>query len=121
MDVKPSGRVGHASASVKLGQIEFEYPTFVLPTLAEATPYLLGGLVGYVALCSALRFRRINSTQARLGLKTRESLARMTIAEAQMISKQMMYWEFPIFYDLSLRLALLKVRSLRRHGLQDLA
>lgn len=110
MDVRPSGWAGNASASVKLGQIEFEYPTFELPAFSEMAPYLVGGFVGYIALCSALRFRRVNNTQAKLGFKSRESLARMTIAEAQMISKQMMYYEFPYFYDLSLRLALLKVR-----------
>lgn len=110
MDVRPSGVASNTTTtSVKLGQIEFEYPVVELPTLAEAAPYLIGGFIGYVALCSALRFRRVNSLEARLGFKTRESLARMTIAEAQMISKQMMYYEFPIFYDLSLRLALLKV------------
>lgn len=114
MDVRPSGLAGNATtASVKLGQIEFEYPVVELPTLAEMTPYLIGGFMSYVALCSALRFRRVNGTVARMGFKTRESLARMTIAEAQIISKQMMYYEFPIFYDLSLRLALLKVSHLR--------
>ena len=33
----------------------------------------------------------------------------MTIEEAQKITKNAMYYEFPIFYDLSLRFALLKV------------
>lgn len=115
MDVRPSGAAGNGTTSVKLGQIEFEYSQVELPTLNEATPYLIGGFVCYVTLCNLLRFRRINRAQSKMGFKTKESLARMTIAEAQVISKQMMYYEFPIFYDLSLRLALLKVRHLERH------
>lgn len=34
----------------------------------------------------------------------------MTIDEARIITKHATYYEFPTFYDLSLRLALLRVR-----------
>lgn len=73
-------------------------------------PYIaLGGFLGYVGLCSALRFQRINSLQKKYGFTTRESLSRMTNDEAQQISLMAAQYEFPLFYDLALRVALFRV------------
>lgn len=79
-------------------------------SVAAWTGYAVLGVVGYLSLCSALRFRRINNLKAKLKFTDRASLSRMTIEEAQVITKNAMYYEFPIFYDLSLRFALLRVR-----------
>lgn len=73
-------------------------------------PYVaLGGFLGYVGLCSALRFQRINRLQKKYGFTTRESLSRMTNDEAQQISLMAAQYEFPLFYDLALRVALFRV------------
>lgn len=70
---------------------------------------VLIGLAGYVGLCSFLRFRRLRSVQARYKFDTRESLSRMTNQEAHEIVWSLVNYEMPLFYDLSLRLALFEV------------
>jgi hypothetical protein len=65
--------------------------------------------LGYLALCSMLRFQRINRLQNRLGFTDRLSLNRMTVADAQEILRTSINYDFPLIYDLSLRFALIKV------------
>lgn len=97
----------NASASAGLSSVGGQ--VFALPSTTSWSTYAVVGLVGYVTLCWALRFRRIKNLQSQLKFTDRASLSRMTIEEAQIIAKNAIYYEFPIFYDLSLRLALLKV------------
>ena len=68
------------------------------------------GLIAYLAICSFLRLKRINDTQEKYGFTSRESLRTMTNEQAQAIVKQLASLESPICYDLSLRIALFKVR-----------
>lgn len=70
---------------------------------------ILLGFASYAALCSLLRLRRLQSVRARYGYTDRASLARMTNQDAHEISKSLIYLEFPLFYDLSVRLALFEV------------
>lgn len=70
---------------------------------------ILLGFTSYAALCSLFRFRRLQSVRARYGYTDRASLARMTNQDAHEISKNLIYLEFPLFYDLSVRLALFEV------------
>lgn len=72
---------------------------------------IIAGLAIYVGLCSSLRHRRLKSTLSRYGFHTRESLSRMTNQEAHEISQSLIYYEFPLMYDLSVRLALFEVSS----------
>ncbi|OLN96963.1 hypothetical protein CCHL11_07431 [Colletotrichum chlorophyti] len=65
-------------------------------------------LAGWVALCASLRFRRIDNLQIRLGYTDRASLARMTNDDAQIILKNMIEFEFPKLYVLSLQFAIFK-------------
>lgn len=67
------------------------------------------GVLGYLTLCQALRFRHIKALQAQLNYPDRASLSRMTVHDAQKIINFLYYQEFPLFYDLSLRFALFKV------------
>jgi hypothetical protein len=73
---------------------------------------VVAGLVGYASLCSALRFRRVNSFKAIYGFHDRESLSRMTNEQAHAIVKAAGSKEFPLFYDLALRVALFKVKPM---------
>lgn len=72
-------------------------------------PVLLGLFLGYVSLCSLLRFSRINSLVSKLGFHDRASLGRMTNQNAFEIVKTMANLEFPLMYDLATRLALFEV------------
>lgn len=74
-------------------------------------PVLVGAFLGYAALCSILRFRRINGLQSRLGFHDRKSLGRMTNEDAHRIVRNIANFDFPLFYDLSVRLALFEVCS----------
>lgn len=65
-------------------------------------------LVGYALLCSLLRFRRLNYMRSRFNYPDRASLAHMTNQDAYDIIKITTCYEFPFFYDLGLRFALLK-------------
>lgn len=80
-----------------------------LPTSASWTKILTVSSISYVVLCSLLRFRRIKNVQSRYNFPDRASLARMTNQEAHEIVRTVIYYEFPLFYDLSLRFALFKV------------
>ncbi|KAF9869665.1 hypothetical protein CkaCkLH20_12852 [Colletotrichum karsti] len=75
-----------------------------LPTLSM----LAALFAGWVILCSALRFRRINNLQKRMGYTDRVSLARMTNDDAQIILRNMIEFEFPKFYTLALQFAIFK-------------
>ena len=72
-------------------------------------PVLLGIFLGYVALCSLVRFSRVNSLRSKFGFHDRASLGRMTNQNAFEIVKVMANLEFPLFYDLGTRLALFEV------------
>ncbi|KAI5465485.1 hypothetical protein BGZ63DRAFT_479229 [Mariannaea sp. PMI_226] len=63
-------------------------------------------VIGYISLCSLLRFRRINYLRTRYKFDNRASLARMTNQDAFEIARNVIYLEFPLFYDLATRLAL---------------
>lgn len=72
-------------------------------------PVLLGIFLGYVALCSLVRFSRVNSLRSKFGFHDRASLSRMTNQSAFEIVKVMANLEFPLFYDFGTRLALFEV------------
>lgn len=72
-------------------------------------PTLLVILIGYVALCSSLRFRRVNSVRSHYGFNDRAHLGRMTNEEAFQIAKGFISYDCPLFYDLGLRVALFRV------------
>ncbi|KAJ3469316.1 hypothetical protein MRS44_003381 [Fusarium solani] len=74
---------------------------------------LVGAFLGYAALCSIFRFRRINALQSRLGFHDRKSLGRMTNEEAHQIVRNIANFEFPLFYDLSVRLALFETYAVQ--------
>ncbi|KAM5351262.1 hypothetical protein ACJ41O_003985 [Fusarium nematophilum] len=80
----------------------------------------LTGFIGYVLLCSLLRFWRIKSVLSRYGFHDRKSLGRMTNQEAHEIAKNTIYLEFPLFYDLSVRLALFENIGTLLHAVSDL-
>ncbi|RGP67780.1 dephospho- kinase [Fusarium longipes] len=84
-------------------------------------PILLGIFVGYVALCSLVRFSRVNSLRSKLGFHDRASLSRMTNQDAFEIVKVMANLEFPLFYDLGTRLALFENVGHVLYGGSDLA
>ncbi|KAG8665598.1 hypothetical protein FPOAC2_10675 [Fusarium poae] len=79
-------------------------------------PVLLGLFLGYVALCSLLRFSRINSLLSKYGYHDRASLSRMTNQDAFEIVKTMANLEFPLLYDLATRLALFETYAVQNVG-----
>ena len=83
---------------------------FAVPSYSVLKPYLIASLIGYVTLCTALRHRRIKNFQKKMGFTDRASLSRMSVHQARAILGNMYHWEFPLFYDVSLRLALFRVR-----------
>lgn len=83
---------------------------------AISMPVLVGLVLGYLAICSSLRFWRINRLQRKMGFNDRASLARMSSDEAQLILRHIMEYEFPMFYELALQFAIFKVRSPSSRG-----
>lgn len=89
-----------------------------LKTVVDENPWVfypsvfVAGLVGYASLCSALRFRRVNGFKAKHGFHDRESLSQMTNEQAHSIVNAAGSKEFPLFYDLALRVALFKVNRM---------
>ncbi|KAH7162330.1 hypothetical protein B0J13DRAFT_633265 [Dactylonectria estremocensis] len=81
-------------------------------SLSSWPALLLIGFVSYICLCSLLRFKRIKSTRVRYGYTNRASLARMTNQDAHEIAKSLIYLEFPLFYDFSVRLALFETYTI---------
>lgn len=73
-------------------------------------PVVALGFISYAGFCSLLRFQRINGLKRRLNITGRDSLARMTNAQAQEICLVLGSYEFPKFYDLAMQVALLKVQ-----------
>ncbi|KAK5989919.1 ER-bound oxygenase mpaB' [Cladobotryum mycophilum] len=69
---------------------------------------LTAGFVGYLILCSSLRFQRLKSVRRRYNYPDRESLSRMTNSDARDILETVSLLEFPLLFDLSLRFALFK-------------
>jgi hypothetical protein len=80
---------------------------------------VLAGFAGYVALCSALRFRRVKQHLNHFKYHTRESLSKMTVDEARAILQELLYTDFPFFYETSLQLALFRVLETARHFFRD--
>ncbi|OAA47250.1 67 kDa myosin-cross-reactive antigen family protein [Beauveria brongniartii RCEF 3172] len=74
------------------------------------------GLLVYAVVCSAFRFRRIGKTRAQYGFYDRASLGHMTNEQAHHIVKQLASLEAPTFFDLALRMALL-----RTFAIEDIA
>lgn len=73
---------------------------------------LLAAAVGcYALLCASLRFRRINKMQSRLGYTDRASLSQMSNKDSREIVEQITQYEFPFFYDMSLRFGIFRVKS----------
>lgn len=67
------------------------------------------GVLSYLALCRALRFRREHAMRRKMGFADRASLARMTTREAQEIIYFLASWEFPLFNFMALQFGLFKV------------
>jgi len=84
-----------------------------LPALTKVaiswSPYLVTALLGYVGLCSLLRFRRRDAMAKKFNFPDRASFARMTTVEAQAITQVLAELEFPKLYELSIQFALFKV------------
>ncbi|KAG4428732.1 hypothetical protein IFR05_015782 [Cadophora sp. M221] len=72
------------------------------------TPYVAGGFLFYILLCSALRFNRRDAMLKKFSFTDRKSLARMTNIEAQAIMCQLAELEFPKIYYTSVQFALFK-------------
>lgn len=72
-------------------------------------PMVVVGLIGYVGLCSLLRYRRVNALQEQFGLTDRKSLSQMTNEQARQICMKLADSEFPYFYNMALQVALMKV------------
>ncbi|KAL2755651.1 hypothetical protein ACRALDRAFT_1071118 [Sodiomyces alcalophilus JCM 7366] len=80
------------------------------PRTATLIPILTCLVLGYLALCAALRFRGIKNLQRRMGFVDRASLQRMSNDEAQLILRHIIEREFPMVYELALQFALFKPR-----------
>ncbi|CEJ81974.1 hypothetical protein VHEMI02070 [[Torrubiella] hemipterigena] len=85
-------------------------------TLTSRLPFAALVLMGYMALCSSLRFKRVESMQKRLGFQSRDSLSRMTNTQARDIVHSAASYEFPLFYDLALRVALFRTYTVDNIG-----
>ncbi|GKT41410.1 mycophenolic acid synthesis protein B [Colletotrichum spaethianum] len=65
-------------------------------------------IAAWVTLCASLRFKRITNFQKQMGFSDRDSLALMTNNQAQLILKNIIEFEFPKMYILSLQFAIFK-------------
>lgn len=82
--------------------------------VASSTAWLIGvpAVLGlWVILCSSLRFRNEKAMLRRYNYPTRASLAKMTNDDAQQILMNILDYEFPLIYKLSLQFGLFKVRN----------
>src|ERR1700759_4904685 len=72
--------------------------------------YLLPAIVAYPLLCSALRFRRLKSLQAKFkyGTSERPSYEGMTVKEAHDIIEAISDTEFPALFEKGLQFALFR-------------
>ncbi|KAF5592609.1 dephospho kinase [Fusarium pseudocircinatum] len=116
---KPSLKASASESS------QSELLTSFAPT-SWSGPIILGALLGYVVLCSLLRFSRINSLRSKLRFHDRASLSRMTNQDAFQIVQNIARFEFPLFYDLAVRLALFETYAVQTvahvlYGGSDLA
>ncbi|KAH8888513.1 hypothetical protein GQ53DRAFT_871485 [Thozetella sp. PMI_491] len=77
---------------------------------ASKRPYagVASGLLLYLILVRALRFRRANSWKKKYGFTTRSSLSQMTIEQAHKINQELASQEFPLTFATSLFFALFK-------------
>ncbi|KAI0547015.1 hypothetical protein F4679DRAFT_555536 [Xylaria curta] len=83
----------------------------LLPPLSSWKDYVVPAVIGYVALCRALRYRGEKRLRRRMGFPEgggREALSRMTNSQAQQIIKYLSSYEFPEFHLLSLQFGLFK-------------
>ncbi|KAI1652962.1 hypothetical protein F4813DRAFT_383571 [Daldinia decipiens] len=69
---------------------------------------IVPGVLAYVGLCRALRYRREHALRRKLGYTDRSSFSRMTAVEAQQVVKFMATWEMPLLHFLSLEFGLFK-------------
>jgi hypothetical protein len=72
------------------------------------TPALPLMFVLYIVLCSILRFQRRDTMQRKFNYPDRQSLSRMTNADAQAITVYLLELEFPKMYYTSIQFALFK-------------
>lgn len=113
-------------ASASAASVHFLSPCFGLANFSEyfqqASSYIQPlmtkqtvafALVAYLGTVRLFRYRRESTLRARFGYHDRQSLARMTNTEAQLIIKAMASYEFPVMHALSMEFALFKVCS---HG-----
>ncbi|KZL85665.1 hypothetical protein CI238_10155 [Colletotrichum incanum] len=80
----------------------------LMPKALASTTMAVALIAGWVALCASLRFRRITNLRKQMGFTDRGSLARMTNDQAQLILKNVIEFEFPKMYLLSLQFAIFK-------------
>jgi hypothetical protein len=73
------------------------------------SPYVGSAVVIYLFLCNILRFQRRDSMARKFNFPDRKSLAKMTNADAQIITSYMSELEFPKIYIVSVQFALFKV------------
>ncbi|KAI1052329.1 hypothetical protein LB507_007765 [Fusarium sp. FIESC RH6] len=114
MDAHVSGSEPGLNSSSSAG-FHSDLLTSFAPTSISG-PVLLGIFVGYVALCSLVRFSRVNSLRFKFGFHDRASLGQMTNQNAFEIVKVMANLEFPLFYDLGTRLALFETYAVQNVG-----
>ncbi|KAI0859656.1 hypothetical protein F4860DRAFT_244143 [Xylaria cubensis] len=87
------------------------FTTTLLSPLSSWQDYVVPAVLGYVALCRALRYRGEKRLRRRMGFPEggdREALSRMTNSQAQQIIKYLSSYEFPEFHLLSLQFGLFK-------------
>ncbi|KAJ0167098.1 hypothetical protein CTA2_4449 [Colletotrichum tanaceti] len=85
----------------------FGYVALVSKSWASTT-IAVALVAGWVVLCTSLRFRRIINFQKKMGFTDRSSLASMTNSQAHLIIKNLVEFEFPKMYILSLQFAIFK-------------
>ncbi|KAI5857388.1 hypothetical protein GGS23DRAFT_347344 [Durotheca rogersii] len=83
-------------------------PLVAFFTLTTWKQLVLTGVLLYVGLCRALRFRREHALRKRLGYLNRASLARMTVGEAQQVIDFLSTWEIPLLHFQALQFGLFK-------------
>ncbi|KAI0400119.1 hypothetical protein F4802DRAFT_586575 [Xylaria palmicola] len=90
-------------------------PPALLSALASWRGCAAAAVLGYVALCRALRYRGERRLRRRLGFPEgcgREPLARMTNEQAQQIIRYLSFTEFPQFHLLALEFGLFKTYAI---------
>lgn len=84
-------------------------PLSAILSLTSWKQLIVPGVLIYVGLCRALRYRREHALRRKLGYTDRSSFSRMTAVEAQQVVKFMATWEMPLLHFLALEFGLFKV------------